>query len=29
MCDTYSKNADNLRIEPNERTTKNSEIDQQ
>jgi len=28
MCDTYSKNADNLRIEPNERIVKNSEVDQ-
>lgn len=29
MCDTYSKNADSLRIDPNERIVKNSEIDQQ
>ena len=29
MCDTYSQNAcDNLRIEPNERIVKNSEVDQ-
>ena len=27
MCDTYSQNADNLRIDPNERIVKNSEID--
>lgn len=29
MCDTYSENADNLRIDPNERIVRNSEIDQQ
>ena len=29
MCDTYSQNADHLRIDPNERIVKNSEIDQQ
>ena len=29
MCDTYSKNADNLRVDPNERIVKNSEVDQQ
>src|SRR5580658_7072195 len=29
MCDTYSKNADNLRIEQNKRIVKNSEVDQQ
>jgi DOPA 4,5-dioxygenase len=29
MCDSYSKNTDNLRIEPNERIVKNSEVDQQ
>jgi aromatic ring-cleaving dioxygenase len=29
MCDIYSKNADRLRIDPNERTVKNTEIDQQ
>jgi len=29
MCDTYSKNADSLRMDPNERVVKNSEIDQQ
>jgi hypothetical protein len=29
MCDTYSENADHLRIDPNERIVKNSEIDQQ
>jgi DOPA 4,5-dioxygenase len=29
MCDVYNKNADNLRIEQNERIVKNSEVDQQ
>src|SRR5580704_2980364 len=29
MCAIYSKNADRLRIDPNERTVKNTEIDQQ
>lgn len=29
MCDTYSKHADSLRIDPNERIVKNTEIDQQ
>lgn len=29
MCDTYSRNADHLRIDPNERIVKNSEVDQQ
>ena len=29
MCDIYKQNADDLRIEPNERIVKNSEVDQQ
>jgi aromatic ring-cleaving dioxygenase len=29
MCDDYTKNSDHLRIAPNERIVKNSEIDQQ
>lgn len=29
MCDTYKKYADDLRIDPNERIVKNSEVDQQ
>ncbi len=29
MCDVYSKNGDNFRIEENERIVKNSEVDQQ
>lgn len=29
MCDTYSNNADHLRIDPNERIVKNTEVDQQ
>jgi aromatic ring-cleaving dioxygenase len=29
MCDTYSNNSDELRIDSNERTVKNTEIDQQ
>jgi aromatic ring-cleaving dioxygenase len=29
MCDTYSKYADHLRVDPNERIVKNTEIDQQ
>ena len=29
MCDTYSQNADELRMDPNERIVKNTEIDQQ
>lgn len=29
MCDIYKQNADNLRIEENERIVKNREVDQQ